>query len=201
MARLQLSKSSLARERKNLGTFVRFLPSLDLKRQQLMAERAKAVKVITATREEIETLNKEVGQKVRMLANHDIDLTELARLTDFKLGTENLMGTHLPTLESISVEVRAYALMGKPHWVDNAAALLHDMLTLRIRVQVEERRLDLLNAAVKSITQRVNLFEKVLIPRTKKNIKRVQIYLSDAEKAAVVNSKIAKRKRAAAVAS
>ncbi len=201
MARLQLSKSSLARERRNLGTYVRFLPSLDLKRQQLMAERAKAAKVIAATRAEIEGLSKEVGQKNRMLANHDVDLTDLARLTEVKLGMENLMGTHLPTLEAITVEIRPYALMGKPHWVDNTAAMLHDMLTLRIRIQVEERRLDLLNAAVKSITQRVNLFEKVLIPITKQNIKRVQIFLSDGEKAAVVRSKIAKRKRAEAMAS
>lgn len=201
MARLQLSKSSLARERKNLGTYVRFLPSLDLKRQQLMAERAKAVKTLEATRAEIEDLNKDVGRKIRMLANHDIDLTNLAKLTEIKLGTENLMGTHLPRLEAISVEVRPYALMGKPHWVDSAAAMLHDMLTLRVRVQVEERRVELMNAAVRTITQRVNLFEKVLIPRTKKDIKRIQIYLSDHEKAAVVNSKLAKRKRAAMVES
>ena len=43
MARLQLNKSSLAREAAQLRSYERFLPSLDLKRQQLMAERAKAV--------------------------------------------------------------------------------------------------------------------------------------------------------------
>ena len=34
MARLQLSKSALSREQKNLATYQKFLPSLDLKRQQ-----------------------------------------------------------------------------------------------------------------------------------------------------------------------
>ena len=63
--------------------------------------------------------------------------------------------------------------------------------------QVERRRLALLDEAVRKVTQRVNLFEKVLIPRTKEHIRKIRIYLSDAERAAVVRSKIAKRKHAA----
>jgi len=93
--------------------------------------------------------------------------------------------------------VRPYALLGKPHWVDAVAEVLHDMLELRIRVKIEERRVALLEAAVKTITQRVNLFDKVLIPNTRKNIKKIKIFLADAEKAAVVRSKISKRKHAA----
>lgn len=89
--------------------------------------------------------------------------------------------------------------MGKPFWVDSAAKLLCQMLELRVRAQVEERRLALLERAVKTITQRVNLFDKVLIPRARQNIKRIQIYLSDLETAAVVRSKISKRKRAVVV--
>jgi V/A-type H+-transporting ATPase subunit D len=41
----------------------------------------------------------------------------------------------------------------------------------------------------------VNLFEKVLVPRTRNNIRRIRIYLSDSERAAVVRAKIAKRKQ------
>lgn len=198
MARLQLNKSSLAREVKSLRTFERFLPSLDLKRQQLMAERAKATRTLAATRKEIDGFRKQVGRKLPMLSNLDVDLTDLVKITTARLGTENVVGTHLPVIERIEVAVRPYALLAKPHWVDNLAAMLHDMLELRIRVQVEERRLALLDAAVKTITQRVNLFDKVLIPRARSNIKRIKIYLSDEEMAAVVRSKIAKRMHAAA---
>jgi len=198
MARLQLSKSALAREAKDLRTYERFLPSLDLKRQQLMAERAKAVKALTESQEDIEGFRREVGRKLPMLANLEIDLPELAKVSNVRLGTENVVGTRLPTLEGIDIEVRPYALMARPHWVDSVRALLHDMLELRVRVQVAERRLTLLDAAVKTVTQRVNLFDKVLIPRARSNIKRIKIYLSDEEMAAVVRSKIAKRKHAEA---
>ena len=198
MARLQLNKSSLAREAKSLRTYERFLPSLDLKRQQLMAERAKAGQALAETRNEIESLRQQVGRKVPMLANMDVDLTDLAKVTGVELETENLVGTHLPVVKSVDVQIRSYALLAKPHWVDNIAAMLREMLELHIRAQVEERRVILLDAAVKTITQRVNLFDKVLIPKARANIKRIRIYLSDEEMAAVVRSKIAKRKHAEA---
>lgn len=199
MARLQLNKSSLAREARNLRTYERFLPSLDLKRQQLMAERAKARRAHVETRKEMETLATQVGQKLPMLANTDVDLSNLVKVIDARLATENLVGTRLPTLQGIDVEVRPYALLATPHWVDAVASVLHDMLELRVRIQVEERRLELLERAVKTITQRVNLFDKVLIPNTRANLKKIRIYLSDEQMAAVSRSKIAKRKRAEVV--
>lgn len=196
MARLQLSKSALSREQKNLKTYQRFLPSLDLKRQQVMAERNEAARQLAQTRREINALRKAAGDINPMLANRDVELTDLARITDVRLDVENVVGTRLPTLKTVTVEVRDYPLMAKPFWVDNTAQMLRQMLELRVRLQVEERRLALLEQAVKTITQRVNLFDKVLIPRARQNIKRIQIYLSDLQTAAVVRSKIAKRKRA-----
>ena len=196
MARLQLSKSALSREQKNLKTYQRFLPSLDLKRQQVMAERNEAARQLAQTRREINELRKAAGDINPMLANRDVELTDLARITDVRLDVENVVGTRLPTLKTVIVEVRDYPLMAKPFWVDNTAEMLRQMLELRVRLQVEERRLALLEQAVKTITQRVNLFDKVLIPRARQNIKRIQIYLSDLQTAAVVRSKIAKRKRA-----
>lgn len=40
MARISLSKSSLGKQQRALQTWGRYLPALDLKRQQLMTERA-----------------------------------------------------------------------------------------------------------------------------------------------------------------
>ncbi len=198
MARLQLNKSSLAREMEQLRTYERFLPSLDLKRQQLMAEKAKAVAAIAEMEAKVAGLAQKVGRDVPMLGNASVDLNGLVRLTDYQIGTENIVGTKLPILEKIEVEVRPYSPMAKPHWVDDVARLLHDMLEARLRVQVARQRVEALSKAVDVITQRLNLFDKVLIPTARANIKKIRIYLSDAEMASVVRSKISKRKRAAA---
>jgi V/A-type H+-transporting ATPase subunit D len=71
------------------------------------------------------------------------------------------------------------------------------MLTARLKVQIAHQRVALLAKAVDTITQRVNLFDKVLIPNARSNIKKIRIYLSDEQTSAVTRSKIAKRKRAA----
>ena len=196
MARLQLNKSSLARETAQLKSYERFLPSLDLKRQQLMAERARARDEVKRLEAEVRNLAERVGTEVPMLGNEEIKLDSLVRLTDYKLGTENVVGTRLPKLNRIDVDVATYSPMAKPHWVDDVARLLHDMLEARIRVHIARQRVALLDDAVTTITQRVNLFDKVLIPTARDNIKKISIYLNDEEMAAVVRSKISKRKRA-----
>jgi V/A-type H+-transporting ATPase subunit D len=85
-------------------------------------------------------------------------------------------------------------MLGKPHWVDVLVERLKEAVWLHQKLNVSKKRVDILEYAVRKITQRVNLFEKVLIPRTRNNIKKIQIFLGDAERAAVVRSKIAKRK-------
>ena len=195
MPRLALNKSSLARESDQLRTFERFLPSLDLKRRQIVAERAKARDALGATREEIEALARSVGSEIPMLSNEGVNLDDLVRVSAVELSHENVLGARLPVLASQHVAVRDYALLGNPTWVDRVAEVLVRVLELRVRAQVEERRLALLDMAVQKITQRVNLFEKVLIPRARSHIKRIQIHLSDAERTGVVQAKIAKGKR------
>jgi V/A-type H+-transporting ATPase subunit D len=195
MARLALSKSSLSKQQTQLKSYERFLPSLDLKRKQLIGERNKAVHTLQRTREEIRRYTEQVGERLPMLSNKEIELSNLVTLEGAQLVDENVVGTTLPRLQGIEVTVADYPLLTKPHWVDNVVRELTAVLELNVRAQVEERRLALLEAAVRTITQRVNLFDKVLIPRTRRNIKHIRIYLSDAERAAVVNSKIAKRKR------
>ncbi len=195
MARLQLNKSSLTNQGKSLATYKYFLPSLDLKRQRLIAERNKATMIVEQTRNQITQLKREAADKLPMLANEEVDLIGLVRLTKVHLGSENLVGTPLPVLSQTELAVKPYSFMALPHWVDNVVAVLKKMLELQALLKVNEQRLSLLDAATKTITQRVNLFDKVLIPRTKTNIKRIKTYLSDELMASVVRSKIAKRKQ------
>ena len=52
----------------------------------------------------------------------------------------------------------------------------------------------LLSKELRTTSQRVNLFEKVKIPETKANIKKIGVFLGDEQVAAVVRSKISKKK-------
>jgi len=197
MARLALNKSSLSKLTRQLGTFERFLPSLDLKRKQLMAERARAQAALQRTGQAMAALRESIAGRLPMLANREIELADLVQLKTVRLGEENVVGTRLPVLEAVEVQRRDYSYLAIPQWVDRLSDDLARMLELHAGLAVERRRLILLEEAVRKVTQRVNLFEKVLIPRAKEHIRKIRIYLSDAERAAVVRSKIAKRKHAA----
>lgn len=195
MVRLALNKSTLTKLASQLKTYRQFLPSLDLKRRQLMKERAKARAALAATERKIAEIEPDVRKNLPMLADKRTDLLDLARVTRAEWGEENVVGTRLPVLGAVDVEIRPYSFLAKPHWVDRLAKLLAENLRLQLRRQVERKRLDLLERAVRTMTQRVNLFEKVLIPRTQSDIRRIRLYLGDAERAAVVRAKIAKKKK------
>lgn len=197
MAKVSLSKSSLSQQTQQLKRYQQFLPSLDLKRKQLMGERARARAQRQALDERLTAARQAVADKLPMLGNEELDLNGLVRVKHVELGRENVVGTWLPTLQDIQVEIRRYGYISKPHWLEPLTEALTASARLRIEAMVAERRVALLNAAVRTVTQRVNLFDKVLIPQTREHIKRIRIALSDAERAAVVRSKIAKKKRAA----
>lgn len=195
MSNLSLSKTSLARQQRALQTYERYLPSLDLKRKQLMAERAREIDARDETARRIAEIRERVRATLPMLANREIRLDDLIQIRGLRLGEENLLGTRLPVLAGLDLQVADYGLLSKPHWVDALVVLLTEMLTLRARADLHARRIALLDEAVRKVTQRVNLFDKVLIPRARRDIRRIRVYLSDAERAAIVRSKIAKGKR------
>jgi V/A-type H+-transporting ATPase subunit D len=64
-----------------------------------------------------------------------------------------------------------------------------------MRAEIAGERRRILQIAVRRITQRVNLFEKILIPTAKQNIQKIRIFLGDAERASVITSKLAKQKQ------
>lgn len=195
MAKLSLNKSSLTRQNKQLKAFQAVLPSLDLKRRQLVAEQAKARQALVQAQHQLVGIEPMITRELPMLANQQVDLTDLVKVTGVELVEENVVGTRLPLLKEMQVQVKPYPLLGQPHWIDRLVEHLKTAMEMQIQVQVAERRLQVLDKAVRTITQRVNLFDKVLIPRARSNIKKIQIYLSDVERAAVVNSKLAKQKK------
>ncbi len=196
MARLALSKSSLQQQREKLRLFQRFLPSLELKRQQLTAEQKKAVQALAEAERGEERASSSLTGLLPVLGTSEMKLSGLVRVRRLDLAEEDLLGLRLPVLRAVEFDEARYSLLATPYWIDDLVACLKDTATYRIRLQVYRARVARLQEAVRHLSQRVNLFEKVLIPDAKRNIAHIRIFLSDVERAAVVTSKIAKAKRA-----
>ena len=195
MARLAYSKASLSNISAKLKRFKQFLPSLDLKRQQLAAERKKAQLKLAQTELEIQQCYQNTAEMLPMLADKCINVQNLVKLTQVEMGEENVVGVHLPVIKKLSIEVQSYSLFTEPHWVDQLVVQLKTMLQLKIQQQIEQQRVETLSEALKKVTQRVNLFDKVLIPQAQQDIRKIRIYLSDLDRAGVVRAKSTKQKR------
>ncbi len=201
MAKLVLSKSGLQKQRENMRLYERVLPSLELKRMQLTAELKRTREQLEEASAEMEKRLQEVSEKLPMLAGQEIDLSGLIEIKAIDIVQENIVGVKLPSLANAQCLVRPYSFLATPHWLDMLTDLLQEMVTRKARVQVIFERVRLLEKAARKVTQRTNLFEKILIPQARSNIRKIQVYLADADRAAVVRSKITKgirRKQAAA---
>ena len=200
MPKVRLSKSALQAQRVQLRLYQRLLPSLDMKRRQLTLKHTKARAEYAQAHRTVDELDKKIGRELPMLASGDIDLTGIVRLKKCVLSEENVVGVRLPVLRAIEVEVADYSMMARPAWVDQLVTRLRLAAEQRMRVDVAGRRLQVLSKSLRQITQRVNLFERILIPQAKKNIRRIRIFLGDIERDAVVRSKLAKSHGVASVA-
>ncbi|MEC4747245.1 V-type ATP synthase subunit D [Methylomicrobium sp. Wu6] len=195
MTKLKLSKQSLHHEQEQLKLYKRLLPSLDLKRRQLTMETQKAQEEHAAAVAQIDALETRIGEELPMLADQGLPLRDLVVVKGYKLGEQNIVGVRLPILESLDCQVAEYSLLATPAWLDILVQRLKDAKTCRLRAEIAAQRLDILRLQLRRVTQRVNLFDKILIPTARKNIQRIRIYLGETERAAVVTSKLAKSKQ------
>jgi V/A-type H+-transporting ATPase subunit D len=195
MAKLKLSKHELHEQQEQLKLYQRLLPSLDLKRRQLTMEVQKAREDYAAAQSAVDALEIGIGEELPMLADEEFRLSGLVQLNRFNVIEQNVVGVKLPFLDSIDCTVADYSLLATPPWVDTLVQRLKDATEQRMRAEIADQRRSILQTAVRRITQRVNLFEKILIPTAIQNIQKIRIFLGDAERASVVTSKLAKKKQ------
>jgi len=189
---LPRNKAALDRLRRQLEVFRRVLPSLDLKRRQLSADMAAARELLAATRRELDGAVEGAGAQLPMAANEQISLSGLLSLKAVRLAEESHVGIALPHLDGVEWEVAPYSRLAKPHWVDPLIDRLRRIGELRLQEQVLEERSRRLGAGLARTIQRINLFEKQLIPRSEHGVRRIRLALADAERDAIARAKIAK---------
>lgn len=197
MAKIKLTKNELKVQKDALKMYQRYLPTLTLKKQQLQSEiriiEAKAASV----RQERENLEKGFSSWIAVFSEESAFPDGIITVSNIRKGTGNIAGVTIPTFEGADFSRGDYDLYETPLWVDIAANHMEKAMSLDLEAEVLDEQVRLLEKELLSTSQRVNLFEKVKIPETQANIKKISIYLADQQVSAVVRSKISKRKIAA----
>ena len=194
MAKIKLTKNELKVQKDALKMYRRYLPTLTLKKQQLQSEirtiEAKAIQVRNAKAE----LEKGFMDWIAVFSEKDAFPEGIIKVNNIRKGMGNIAGVDIPTFEGADFSRGDYNLYTTPLWVDIAANHMEKAMSLDLEAEVLDEQVRLLEAELRATSQRVNLFEKVKIPETQANIKKISIYMADQQVSAVVRSKISKRK-------
>ncbi len=193
---LKLTKSELRDQQKSLQQLGRYLPTLQLKKTLLQVE-------VNKTTTEIEERN-DLWQKARnevlvfaplLVEKVECNVMQYAEIAHVHKRYENIAGVEIPEFEQIIFQDADYFLFDTPLWTDPALMLIKKLVEAKERVKVAEEKKRALEKELREVSIRVNLFEKVLIPRAMNNIKRIKVFLGDQQLTAVAQAKVAKRKK------
>ncbi len=193
MAKIKLTKNELKKQREALKRYIRYLPTLELKKKQLVAEIKKIENRVKILKEEIARIEHDLEAWVAVFAE-EAHIENLLKIKKIIVGEGNIAGIEIPLFEKVEFEENEYDYMAYPLWVDKALDILKQLIELKARIQVALEQQNVLREELRVTVQRINLFDKVLIPETKENIRIIRIYLGDLQTAEVVRGKIAKSK-------
>ena len=192
MAKIKLTKTELKAQTDALKRFQRFLPMLQLKKQQLQGEIAAIVAKAEEAAAREGALRGEIDRWVGLLATDESFVDGLVKVKKVNKGTANIAGVAIPTFESVETDMKEVDPWASPAWVDAAAEAAAKMLSLQVERAVYDEQRRLVADELQRTSQRVNLFEKVKIPECREAIRVIKIALGDEQTAAVARGKIAK---------
>ena len=196
---VKLTKNELKVQKDRLKQFQRYLPTLQLKKQQLQAVVMQAAAQLEQVERQRQAAVAGLDDWVAVFAENDSfppdkRLETLVRPRSVVCGQENIAGVTVPVFQELAFEDIQYNVADYPLWVDTAAVRLREIAGLDAMAKTLRQRVTLLERELRATAQRVNLFEKVKIPEAKENIRVIGIYLGDQQTSAVVRGKIAKKK-------
>ena len=199
MAKIKLTKNEQKKQKDSLKQFTRYLPTLQLKKQQLQT----VIRQSYAEIEELKVKQKEAVEGMKSWIavygensswSEERSISHLVKVKEVKKTKGNIAGVEVPVFQSLVFEDVPYDLRVYPLWVDKAIVALGEIARYDALIETLKERIRLLDKELRTTTQRVNLFEKVKIPEAKENIRKIGIYLQDQQTSAVVRGNIAKKK-------
>lgn len=193
MAKIKLTKNELKKQKDALKRYTRYLPTLELKKQQLLAEIRRVKDEVQVKQKKLESLKAQLSKWIGVFAE-DVDVASLLELKNVVTETGNIAGINIPLFKELEFEEKSYDLMAYPLWVDSGITAVKDTVAYEKELEILNEQEALIQEELRTTVQRINLFDKVMIPRTKETIKKIQIFMGDQDTAAVVRGKISKNK-------
>ncbi|MCX5698402.1 MAG: V-type ATP synthase subunit D [Candidatus Omnitrophica bacterium] len=194
MVKIKLTKGELKRQRDALKQFGRYLPTLQLKKQQLQLEILQQNVILQDIQQTLIKKRQAIHSWTGLLVEPQVDIKLFLKPEKIITHLKNIAGVDIPVFDALEFGEKDYDLFLMPLWLDTAIAALREVIILNQEILTRQAGVNILRQELRVTTQRVNLFEKVKIPLAQENIRLIKIYIGDQMANAVGRSKIAKRK-------
>lgn len=195
--KFQYNKTALQNLRRQLSIREKALPTLKSKEAALRLE----VRKITA---EIDLLKEEYEMIIKENQNYNGFWTEFPKIVKIRniiSEQKNIAGVRVAILNKIDFALEQISLFNMPSWIRLAISMFERLMTIQIRIEMTEARLNALAYARKKTTQKVNLYEKVQIPEYRMAIIKIKRYMEDEDNLSKSSQKIVKERNRAKEAS
>lgn len=196
MDKPKLNKSELTRLRRQVKMYNQFLPVLKLKKERLQSEHLRLKRELADGKEAFAESRRAAAGLVALLAEDlPINLVAMARAEEVVINEKVIAGVEVPVLDHVLFSDIKLPFFGLPAWVARALPRLRELVLKHKQLEVLSQQAERVGYELRKATQKVNLFEKVLVPETREAIRRIEIALGDQQVAAVCRGKIAKSKK------
>ena len=189
--KFQYNKVSLQEMQKQLKVRLDTLPVLKFKEAILRAEAEKAKKKMTEMETNISTKTK--GYEYMNMLWQEFP-QDVITVKEVKTSMKNIAGVKTPQFENIEFELKPLCLFSLPFWTFDGIAILKELIGLSIEKNIIFHRTELLEAARKKTTQKVNLYEKVQVPGYADAISKIKKFMNDEESLGKAVQKIMKKR-------
>lgn len=195
VGQVRFTKIELKNQRDRLKLLGQYLPSLKLKKLMLQAEVNKVAEELRQREADYEKAYAWVLSYAEIFSDISVyDLMESVIVETVITDQENIAGADTPIFKEVIFAKAEGLLFNRPLWVDEAVHLLRELIKIKEKVKIVQKKKEILEKELREISIRVNLFEKVLIPRTEDLIHQIQIFLADVDLQAIAQAKMAKTK-------
>lgn len=195
MEQVKLTKTELRLQQIKLAQLQKYLPTLQLKKALLQLEVNQAVVDLTSLQAVLEEKEAAVLQMSPLFSDRgSSSFFQGVVVRDVRIRQENIAGVEIPIFEGVDFPNTTYSLFDTPAWYEAGTEKVRSFLASQEEKKVLDAKKRALEKELREVSIRVNLFEKIMIPRAMENIKKIKIFLGDQQLAAVAQAKVAKHK-------
>ena len=193
--KILMNKNSLAALKIALGEYKDALPIFEMKEQQLKGIVQALEQGISILKKDIEETSEEIKSWVAVMAEEGVELSNLVKVDRINTEEHEIAGVTVQTFMDIQFERTKLDYYTSPLWVDAAIEVVTDQKTKCTMLEIEQKKLQLLQEELAEARRMKNALKEVFIPETVHSIRKIEIYLGDVERLAIGCAKLVKKKK------